>query len=162
MTRVRIPPSGPFTEVGGGGDITGPIVPAAITLDEGTPGPVELVVTLAAQADVAAAKSVVVSGWANIDMSVDETGSPAPSDGSLTLAVSWDGGATYQPATAKLWKGGGPQNPSTLLVPLFASSKVGVVPTGDVKLKLTFSGEPVGGSEALSITLTSELAAVFA
>jgi hypothetical protein len=162
MTRIRIPPSGPFDDAAGGGFQSGPLTPAVITLDEGSPGPTSVLVTLAAVADVSALQSVTVCGWADIDMSVDETGSPAASDGSLLLEVSWDGGVTFQAATSKLWKGGGAANPSTLLVPLFASSKVGAPPTGDVVLRLTFSGEPVGGDEAASITLTSELAAVFA
>jgi len=161
MARVRVPPSGPFAEVLGGTFMSAPLVPDAITLSDGTPGPVSVVVTLAALADVAGLTAVQVNGWADIAMSADETGSPAPSDGTLLLEFSWDGGATFQAATPKIWTGGGPQNPNTLLVPLFGASKAGPA-TGDVQVRLTFAGEPVGGSEALSITLTSELAAVFA
>jgi hypothetical protein len=161
MARIRVPPSGPFAEVLGGSFMSGSLVPAAITLSDGAPGPTSVVVTLAALADVAGLTGVQVSGWADIDMSVDETGDPAASDGTLLLEVSWDGGATFEAATAKFWKGGGTGNPSTELVPLFAASKAGPA-TGDVQLRLTFSGEPVGGAEALTITLTSELGAVFA
>jgi len=161
MSRTRVSPSGPFVELGGGSFLTAAIVPPVITVDEGSPGPNSVVVTLAAQADVAGFTAVQVNGWADIDMSLDETGSPAASDGALLLEVSWDGGATFGAATQKLWKGGGPQNPSTVLVPLFAASKAGPA-TGDVQLRITFSGEPVGTAEGLNIMLTSELGALFA
>lgn len=146
---------------GGAPLLTGPLVPAVIELSEASPGPSSAVVTLATLAQAGARTGVQVNGWADLNMSVDETGSPSASDGAILVEISWDGGSTFEAGIAKPWRGGGPQNPTDLLVPLFASSSAGPA-TGDVQCRITFSGEPVGGAEALTITLTSELGAVLA
>lgn len=162
---IRVPPSGPFVPVpsgGGGGFQSGRVAVPDIALSDGTPSPQSAVVTLATLAQAAQATKVTINGWGSLNMSADETGSPAPSDGTLALEVSWDGGATFTAASsARIWTGGGNQNPNTLPMPLFGASSSGPA-TGDVQCRVTFTGEPVGGSEGLTITLSSELAAVFA
>lgn len=120
-----------------------------IELSDLSPSPQSATIELAGVEDVANMSRLSVLGRALISLSLDETGSPALSSGTVTLGISWDG-VNFNDDAPQSWGGGGNGTSGRLQFPISIFSQAGPA-TGTPTLRITLAGEPVGGAEAFTI-----------